>query len=130
MFNPTLRRRETILFFLIVVINGLTWIVLDIGLDTCARGRWRVEVSKMDITAIYNTHSKFSQFSFFTSIIFKNIIQFLFVCYFHYYCVCTNINYFLKCLRTYCVWIREGSKQKSISLTFVFRSTYYITEML
>ena len=24
MFNPTLKRRETILFFLIVVINGLT----------------------------------------------------------------------------------------------------------
>ena len=37
-FNPTLKRRETILFFLIVVINGLTWIVSDIGLDTCARG--------------------------------------------------------------------------------------------
>ena len=37
--NPTLKRRETILFFLIVVINGLKCIVLDIGLDTCARGR-------------------------------------------------------------------------------------------
>ena len=49
MFNPTLKRRLTILFFLIVVINGLTWIVLDIGLDTCARGRWRVEVSKMEM---------------------------------------------------------------------------------
>ena len=46
-FNPTLKRRETILLFLIVVINGLTWIVSDIGLDTCAMGRWRVEVSKM-----------------------------------------------------------------------------------
>jgi len=44
MFNPTLKRRETILFFLIVLINGLTWIVSDIGLDMCARGRWRVEV--------------------------------------------------------------------------------------
>ena len=44
MFNPTLKRSETILFFLIVVINGLTWIVSDIGLDTCAKGRWRVEV--------------------------------------------------------------------------------------
>ena len=29
MFNPTLKKRETILFFLIVVINGLTWIVSD-----------------------------------------------------------------------------------------------------
>ena len=37
--NPTLKRRETILFFLIVVINGLKCIVSDIGLDTCARGR-------------------------------------------------------------------------------------------
>ena len=39
MVNPTLKRRETILFFLIVVINGLKCIVSDIGLDTCARGR-------------------------------------------------------------------------------------------
>ena len=39
MFNPTLKMRETILFFLIVVINGLTCIVSDIGLDTCARGK-------------------------------------------------------------------------------------------
>ena len=37
--NPTLKRRETILFFLIVVINGLKCIISDIGLDTCARGR-------------------------------------------------------------------------------------------
>ena len=40
MFNPTLKMKETILFFSIVVINGLTWIVSDIGLNTCARGRW------------------------------------------------------------------------------------------
>ena len=39
MFNPTLKRRETILFFLIVVINGLTWIVSDIRLDMCAKGK-------------------------------------------------------------------------------------------
>ena len=39
MFNPTLNKRETILFFLIVVINGLKCIVSDIGLDTYARGR-------------------------------------------------------------------------------------------
>ena len=39
MFNPTLKRREVILFFLIVVINGLKCIVSDIGLDTCAMGR-------------------------------------------------------------------------------------------
>ena len=44
MVNPTLKRRKTILFFLIVVINELKCIVSDIGLDTCARGRWRVEV--------------------------------------------------------------------------------------
>ena len=47
MFNSTLKMRETILFFLIVVINMLTWIVSDIGLDTCARGRWKVEVSPL-----------------------------------------------------------------------------------
>ena len=39
MVNPTLKMRETILFFLIVVINELKCIVLYIGLDTCARGR-------------------------------------------------------------------------------------------
>ena len=39
MFNPTLKMRKAILFFLIVVINGLTCIVSDIGLDMCARGR-------------------------------------------------------------------------------------------
>ena len=49
MFNPTLKRRETILFFLIVVINELTWIVLDIGLNMYTRGRWRVKVSKMEM---------------------------------------------------------------------------------
>ena len=49
MVNPTLKRRETILFFLIVVINRLKCIVSDIGLDTCARGRWRVEVSKLEV---------------------------------------------------------------------------------
>ena len=38
-FNLTLKGRETILFFLIVVINGLKYIVSDIGLDTCVRGR-------------------------------------------------------------------------------------------
>ena len=49
MFNPTLKMRKTILFFLIVVINGLTWIVSDIGLDTYVRRRWRVKVSKMEM---------------------------------------------------------------------------------
>ena len=39
MFNTTLKMREIILFFLIVVINGLTRIVSDIRLDMCARGR-------------------------------------------------------------------------------------------
>ena len=34
MFNPTLKRRETILFFLIVVINELIFIGVDLGLDT------------------------------------------------------------------------------------------------
>ena len=52
MFDPTLKRRETILFFLIVVINELTWIVSDIGLDMCAGGRWRVEVSKMEMSQL------------------------------------------------------------------------------
>ena len=40
MFNPTLKMRETILLFLTVVIDELIWIDSDIGLDTCARGRW------------------------------------------------------------------------------------------
>ena len=45
MFNLTLKRRKAILFFLIVVINGLKCIILDIGLNTCARGgeEWRYQ---------------------------------------------------------------------------------------
>ena len=34
MFNPTLKTGETVLFFLIVVINGLIYIDLDVELDT------------------------------------------------------------------------------------------------
>ena len=34
MFNPTLRKRETFLFFLIVVINELICVDSIIGLDT------------------------------------------------------------------------------------------------
>ena len=45
MFNPTLKRGETFLCFLIVVINRLTWIFSDIELETSARERWKVEVS-------------------------------------------------------------------------------------
>ena len=37
MFNPTLKLRETLLFFLIVVINELICIDSDIGLDTCTK---------------------------------------------------------------------------------------------
>ena len=37
MFNPILKMRETILFFLIVMINGLTLILSEIELDTCAK---------------------------------------------------------------------------------------------
>ena len=39
MFNPTLKMRETMLFFLIVVINWLIYIDSNIGLDTCTRER-------------------------------------------------------------------------------------------
>ena len=49
MFNPILKIRETILFLLIVVINGLIWIDSNIGLDMCAKGRWRVELSKIEM---------------------------------------------------------------------------------
>ena len=49
MVNPILKSRETILLFLIVVINGLKCIVSDIGLDMCARERWRVKVSKLEM---------------------------------------------------------------------------------
>ena len=45
MVNPILKRREAILFFLIVVINGIKCIVSGIGLDMCARGgeEWRYQ---------------------------------------------------------------------------------------
>ena len=38
-FNPTLKMKEIILFFLIVVINWLIYIDSDTELDMCARGR-------------------------------------------------------------------------------------------
>ena len=38
MFNPMLKMRETLLFFLIVVINELMCIDSDIGLNTCTKG--------------------------------------------------------------------------------------------
>ena len=100
-FNPTLKRRETILFLLIVVINGLKCIVSDIGLDTCTRGKWKVEVSKLEINQRKSALvTKFSQprawislkrasvapqsklcciILFFILIIFRSIIQFLVV---------------------------------------------------
>ena len=40
MFNLTLKRRHTILFYLIVVINGLIWIDSDIELDTFDYSTW------------------------------------------------------------------------------------------
>ena len=58
-----MEKREAILFFLIVVINRLKCIVSYIGLDTCANGRWRVEVSKLELLQIH----------------FRSIIQFLVV---------------------------------------------------
>ena len=44
-FNLILKRRETILFFLIVMVNGLTWIVSDIRLNTYPRGRWIIDLN-------------------------------------------------------------------------------------
>ena len=49
MLNPTLKMRETFLFFLIVMINGLICIDSDIRLNTYVRERWREEVSKMEM---------------------------------------------------------------------------------
>ena len=47
-FNPTLKMREAILFFLIVVINEIKCIVSDIGIDTYAGGgeEWRYQPKK------------------------------------------------------------------------------------
>ena len=91
-FNLTLKKRETILFFLIIVINGLIWIDLDIELDTCTRGMWK-EVE----CVVY----------FFFSlnlIIFGSIIQFFFVlfslllclhgCAYRYYNPCSWYGYY------------------------------------
>ena len=43
LFNPTLKRRETI-FFLIVVINVLMWIDSNIGLDKWEVKGWGVKI--------------------------------------------------------------------------------------
>ena len=40
MFNLTLKKRHTILFYLIVVINGLIWIDSDIELNTFDYSTW------------------------------------------------------------------------------------------
>ena len=80
MVNPTLKRRETILFFLIVVINGLKCIVSDIGLDTCARGRWRsAPVSLKRASAAPQSKKLCCVIPFSILIIFRSIIQFLVV---------------------------------------------------
>ena len=55
MFDPILKRREAILFFLIVVINGLKCTVSDIGLDTCARGSY---IINGEIIVVFETKSK------------------------------------------------------------------------
>ena len=88
MFNLTLKGSEIILFFLIVVINELIWIDSNIGLDMC-EGGWRVEVSKIEISLLNLLKESECRvlvqivlcifFSFFKLIIFKSIIQFLFV---------------------------------------------------
>ena len=64
MFNPMLKIRETLLFFLIVVINGLTCIDLDIGLDTRAMERWRKEVLAIRHLLDYSILGETSQKSF------------------------------------------------------------------
>ena len=100
MFNPTLKMRETILFFLTVVIDGLIWIDSDIGLDTCARGRWINRLIQTQSISLQYTLKKIVElwawtlcasecrasiqialciFFLFKLIIFKNIIQFLFI---------------------------------------------------
>ena len=57
MFYPTLKRREAILFFLIVAISGLICIVSNIGLDTCARGKCKGEVKSGGIKIGNNSAS-------------------------------------------------------------------------
>ena len=52
MFNLTLKKRMTILLFLIVVINRLIYIDSGIGLNTCSRERWREKVSTMEINQL------------------------------------------------------------------------------
>ena len=49
MFNSTLKKRETLLLFLSVVINGLKCIEVDIGLNMRVRERWREDVSKLEM---------------------------------------------------------------------------------
>ena len=122
MFNPTLKMRETLLFFLIVVINGLIRIDSAIVLDMCARKRWREEYPydiccrllypggdksekvyisyKVQPTKGLNllkesechTSVQIVLCIFYLQI--NNIQKYyqFFLCFFHYYCVCTNIN--------------------------------------
>ena len=118
MFNLTLKMRETILFFLIAVINGLIWIDSNIGLDTCARGRWINRLIQTQSISLQYTLKKMVELwawtlcasecrasvqialciSFlFKLIIFKSIIQYIFM-------KGKGINISRKTLTTFALW--------------------------
>ena len=116
MFNPTLKRRETILFFLIVVINGLKCIVSDIRLDTCARERWRVEVPQSKLYCVIH---------FFILIIFRSIIQFLVVLFplllWLHQQIYIDIDVCAKCYGAH-IW---NEKNAFINIVFLLICEYY-----
>ena len=63
MFNPTLKMRGNILFFLIVVINWLIWIDSNIGLDICTKlvGLLYLVRNKLEKVRRSTLATKFSQ---------------------------------------------------------------------
>ena len=59
MFNSTLKMRKTLLFFLIVVINGQIYVGVNIGLDTCTTERWKDEVSRSGYSLLLTWMEKY-----------------------------------------------------------------------
>ena len=59
MFNSTLKMGKTLLFFLIVVINGQIYVGVNIGLDTCTTERWKDEVSRSGYSLLLTWMEKY-----------------------------------------------------------------------
>ena len=114
MFNPTLKMREAILFFLIVVINGLKCIVSDIRLNTCAGGgeEWRYQ----------NWFTKNSKYNIYIQLLIKSYMKIILKIY--VYLVSKKdiyLSYFIYIYKNiFSTPIKMPTKQETLLLIHVF----------